>query len=138
MKQRLITLLDRPIVRYLVVGGSVYVLELGVIFTAQELGASAVWAVALAFWIGLVISFGLQKIVTFRDRRSQRGIVLRQFIAVTALVLWNFGFTIAVTKLLEGHIDAAIARTLALLITTIWNFTLYKTSIFRQPENPIY
>jgi putative flippase GtrA len=128
----------RPFYRYLLVGGSVYVLELGVILLAQQAGASSVVAVGIAFWTGLIVSFVLQKFVTFSDKRTHTRVLAKQFLAVSALVLWNFAFTLAVTKLLSSHLPPTVTRTIALLITTLWNFYLYKTSIFRQPDNPIY
>ncbi|MDL2341740.1 MAG: GtrA family protein [Patescibacteria group bacterium] len=132
MKNLLPSLTNSAKGRYLLVGGTVYVIELLVIVMAQHLGASSVAAVAISFWVGLVISFILQKLVTFNDRRTHHKVLLPQVLAVTVLVLWNFGFTILVTKLLTS-IAPVITRTIALLITTIWNFYLYKTRIFKQP-----
>lgn len=117
--------------RYLVVGGSVYILELLVIAIASHAGANSVVAVSLSFWIGLMVSFVLQKLFTFGDRRTHHKILIPQIIAVSLLVLWNFGFTIAVTRLLSS-INPVITRTIALLITTVWNFYLYQTRIFKQ------
>lgn len=117
--------------RYLLVGGTVYVLELIVIVVASHLGAKPVQAVALSFWIGLCVSFVLQKVFTFGDRRMHHKILIPQVVAVTLLVLWNFGFTILVTRLLT-NLNPTITRTIALLITTIWNFYLYQTRIFKQ------
>ncbi len=122
--------------RYLIVGGSVYLLELLIIFIAQKLGANDVLAVALSFWIGLTVSFGLQKLVTFGDRRLHHTVLLPQVLAFSLLVLFNFGFTILVTGLLDGVVPAYIARTLALGVTTIWNFYLYKTRIFKT-DTPV-
>lgn len=138
MQSKISQLLKRPFVRYLVVGGGVYALELIVILIGQHSGMSAVSAVALAFWVGLIASFVLQKFITFSDRRRHHRIILKQVIAVSVLVMWNFLFTIIVTKLLSEHIPATLTRTMALLITTLWNFYLYKTTIFRVPENPVY
>jgi putative flippase GtrA len=132
MKQLLRKLLSRPGYRYLVVGGSVYVFELAVIVVAQWLGASAVWAVAISFCLGTLVSFLLQKLVTFGDKRMHHRVVLSQFIAVTLLVVFNFGFTVLVTKLLSPPLPAVVTRTLALLTTTIWNFYLYRTRIFKS------
>jgi putative flippase GtrA/LmbE family N-acetylglucosaminyl deacetylase len=143
VKQLVTSFLDKlPIspqmLRYLLVGGSVYVLELVVIVAAQAWGATSVVAVAAAFWIGLVVSFILQKFFTFSDKRTHHKVLLKQIIAVTLLVLWNFTFTIAVTKLLANLVPAVVTRTIALLITTLWNFYLYKTSVFKAPEVPAY
>lgn len=132
MKNKLMELLERPGYRYLLVGGSVYVLELVVIVVAQALGASAVVAVGLSFWIGLVISFLLQKLLTFGDKRTHHKVLIPQLAAFSLLVLFNFGFTLLVTKLLSSVIPAVLTRTLALGITTLWNFYLYKTRIFKK------
>lgn len=131
MIAKLRTLLRTPMGRYVVIGGSVYVLELLVIVIAQHAGASAVVSVGLSFWVGLVISFILQKLVTFGDKRLHHRILLPQIIAFSLLVLFNFSFTLLVTKLLSPALPAVVTRTLALGITTIWNFYLYKTRIFK-------
>ncbi len=127
--------LARPGGRYLLVGGSVYALELLIIVVAQYvLHTSPVFAVALSFAIGTAVSFALQKWFTFGDKRTHHKIVLSQALAVALLVLFNFGFTVLATKLLENVLPAIVTRTLALLTTTIWNFFLYKTRIFKQSE----
>ncbi len=131
MMDKIRRLLNRPAGRYLFVGGTVYVLELIIIVLAQHAGASSVVAVAISFWVGLIISFILQKLFTFGDKRTHHKILIPQVIAVSLLVLWNFSFTVLVTKLLYV-VPPTVTRTLALLITTIWNFYLYRTRIFKE------
>lgn len=131
MNHKITVFLNSAKGRYLLVGGTVYVLELIVIIVASHLGAKPVLAVALSFWIGLCVSFVLQKVFTFGDRRTHHKILIPQVVAVSLLVLWNFGFTILVTRLLTS-LNPTITRTIALLITTIWNFYLYQTRIFKQ------
>jgi putative flippase GtrA len=132
-KPKLVELSQRPGLRYVVVGGTTYVIELAVIVIAQHLGASAVGAVAISFWFGLVVSFTLQKLVTFGDKRTHHKVVLPQIASFSLLVMFNFGFTIVVTKLLEHTLPVVAIRTLAIGITTLWNYYLYKTRIFRVP-----
>lgn len=127
-------LLKRPGYRYLIVGGSVYAFELIVIVIAQSLGASAPWAVAISFCLGTAVSFLLQKLFTFSDKRMHHRVLIPQLIATTLLILWNLGFSVLLTKLLEHVWPAVVTRTVALLITTIWNFYLYKTRIFKKAE----
>ncbi len=131
--RRLLELRQRPGVRYVVVGGTTYAFELVVIVVMQQLGASAVWSVAVSFWLGLLVSFTLQKLITFGDRRTQSRVLVPQIVAFTLLVLFNFGFTIVVTKLLEHVLPVVVTRTLALGVTTMWNYYLYRTRIFRVP-----
>jgi putative flippase GtrA len=119
--------------RYVVTGVSIYLFELVVIVVAQRLGASSVLAVGISFWLGLIVSFILQKTVTFRDTRTHHKILIPQTMAFSILVLFNFGFTILVTKLLSPTVPAVVSRTIALGITTIWNLYLYKKHIFVLP-----
>ena len=132
---KLIDRLSPHMRRYLLVGISVYLFELLVIVMALSAGASNVWAVGISFWSGLVVSFFLQKLVTFGDKRMHHRILVPQLIAVTLLVLFNFAFTLAVTQLLQTLVPAVISRTVALGITTIWNFYLYKTRMFTDGNN---
>lgn len=131
-------LLKKPFYRYLIVGGSIYLLEVAVIVLAQRQGLSAVASVGVAFWVGLVVSFVMQKFVTFSDKRTHHKILIPQALAFTALVFFNFGFTLLFTKLVVSIIPAAIARGFALGITTFWNFFLYKTRIFKNDEPTVY
>ena len=128
---------SKPSHRYVVIGGSVYVFEILMIVVLQHLGASAVVAVGVSFWLGLIVSFVLQKLVTFSDRRMHRQVLLPQMIAFSALVLFNFGFTLALTKLLEHVLPAVVTRTLAVGMTALWNFYLYKTRIFKSADEPL-
>lgn len=118
----------------MVIGGSVYVVELLVIVVAQTLGASATVAVGLSFWIGLIISFVLTKVITFKDKRTHHRVLVPQIAAFSLLVLFNFSFTVLVTHWLQNALPAVATRTIALGITTIWNFYLYKTRIFNVGE----
>jgi len=129
---RLQVLLQRPGYRYLLVGGSVYVFELAVIVIAQQLGASAIAAVAWSYCLGTSLSFFMQKLVTFGDKRMHHRVLVPQMIATILLLSWNFAFSLLVTKLLADHTPAVVTRTLALGVTTIWNFYLYKTRIFKS------
>lgn len=130
-------LLRKPGYRYLLIGGSVYVFELLVIVIAQAMGATAVWAVAISFCLGTLVSFFLQKLVTFGDKRMHHRILIPQIIATAILILWNLGFSVLLTKLLQDHLPAVVTRTIALLITTIWNFYLYKTQIFKNSSEEL-
>lgn len=128
--------MKKPGYRYLIIGGSVYALELVVIVVAQHyFGTSAVLAVGISFWAGLIVSFFLQKMVTFGDKRMKQKVLLQQIMAFALLVLFNFGFTLLVAKLLGDYVPAIVSRTIALCITTFWNYYLYKTHIFKT--NPI-
>lgn len=134
---RLTEFLKRPSGRYVLIGGTVYVFELLVIVVAQRLGASAPWAVAISFCLGTLVSFFVQKLVTFGDKRMHHRILIPQIIATAVLIIWNLAFSVVLTKLLQDHLPAVATRTIALLVTTIWNFYLYKTHIFKNSSEEL-
>jgi len=129
--------LERPSRRYLLVGGSVYIFELAVIVAAQKLGTTPVWAVVSSYCLGTIASFFLQKLITFGDKRMHHHILAPQMIATTLLVVLNLGFSILLAKLLQTVLPTVIIRTMALAITTIWNFYLYKTQIFNNANEQL-
>jgi len=133
---RIKELLKRPGYRYLLIGGSVYVFEMAVIVIARKLGASPVWAVAVSFSLGTFVSFLLQKLVTFGDKRMHHRILIPQLVATVLLVVWNLGFSVLLAKLLKS-LPTVVVRTLAILITTLWNFYLYKTRIFKNSNEEL-
>lgn len=119
-------------VRYGVIGGSAFLIELAVIFIAQAAGASGTIAVAISFVVGTAVSFFLQKIIAFKDRRFHKKIIVSQAVAYGGLVVFNFAFTVFVVWLFEAYIWVALIRTVALAVTVIWNYFLYKTWIFNR------
>lgn len=129
-----LAVLSSELRRYISIGVSVYAVELLVIVLAQHAGARPEQAVGLSFWLGVIASFCLQKIVTFRDRRLHHRVLVPQIIATGLLLAFNFGFTLLVTYLLAPPLPATITRTLALGITTLWNFYLYKQKIFNNED----
>jgi len=136
--KRLDELMKRPGIRYLFIGGSVYILELAVIVIAQDIyGASPTWAVAISFCLGTAVSFFMQKLITFGDTRMHHRILIPQIIATALLIAWNLAFSVLLTRALQHHLPAVVTRTLALAITTIWNFYLYKTRIFKNSSEEL-
>ena len=132
MKSLVLAIYSDRRVRYLVIGGGAFLVELVVLFSAQAAGAPGTLAVAISFIIGTAVSFLLQKVIAFKDKRFHKKIVLSQVFLYAALVAFNFAFTVLVVWLLEGYFPVALIRTAALAITVIWNYYLYKTWIFNR------
>jgi len=132
MKSLLSAIYSDSRVRYLAIGGGTFLVELAVLFAAQAAGAPGTLAVAISFIIGTALSFLLQKIIAFKDRRFQKKVVFSQALLYAALVVFNFAFTVLAVWLLEQYFPVALIRTVALATTVIWNYYLYKTRIFNK------
>jgi putative flippase GtrA len=125
---------QNTLVRYLAVGGSSYVLEITVLYGLKTAGLSSVAAVAISFWFGLLFAFFTQKLIAFKDKNSSKKAYAKQFTIYLALVAFNYAFTLGFVALFDTMLSVYLLRTIALAITTIWNFFVYKF-IFHSNEN---
>ncbi len=121
------------LLRYIIVGGTSYAIELTVLLLlVHVLHFNTPLAVSVGFWLGLVISFLLQKFLAFKNTDTRARRLTIQTVYYALLVLFNYGFTLLFVHLIEPFIDLSIARTLALIITTAWNYIIYKKVIFPE------
>lgn len=118
--------ISRQFIRYLIIGSVSYALEICFLLTLHKvIGFSAELSTAISFWFGLTISFLLQKIVAFKDYKREVNIIIQQIGAYALLVGFNYAFTLAVVALFPSK-WLILSRTIALLITTLWNYFFYK------------
>ncbi|WP_370647824.1 DUF6056 family protein [Leucobacter aridicollis] len=129
---RLRSLLERSTaLRYVLVGGIGYLFEMTVLFVAAVLlSQGAATSVTVSYWLGLAFSFVLQKLLAFGNRERSSGVLGAQAGFYLLLVFLNYGFTLVVAAWAAPAIGVFWSRTIALAITTIWNFFLYRTVIF--------
>lgn len=122
---------NKPVIRYVVVGGLSYLIELACIYLFITLGASPLGAIAISFWVGLVVSFLMQKLIAFNNKKRSPRALAGQSLAYGLLVLLNYVFTLGVVYIGASLLGAYLARTVALIITTVWNYLIYSKIIFR-------
>lgn len=131
--EKLRSLLERSsLLRYIIIGGVSYIIELAFMYAIFSLSSSYLLAVGISFWVGLIVSFLLQKIIAFRNKNKSAKKLALQAVFYGALVLVNYTFTLLFVGGLAIHIGLFVARTVALVITTGWNYFAYKHLIFRQ------
>jgi putative flippase GtrA len=123
---------SNKLARYVFVGGLAYVVEMAVLYGLRNaLGLDAVLAVAISFWVGFVAAFLLQKYVAFQHHDGRAHVVVWQLIIYSALVGWNFSFTLLVAYLFGASTSIFVLRTVVILIVTVWNFAVYRI-LFRE------
>lgn len=126
-------LLSHQLLRYILVGGTAFVIEIAlIILMTAVLTISPVLSVAIAFWFGLSITFIMQKLLTFQNTEHTAKKVGFQATTYLLLVAINYGFTLFFVWLFEPLIGVVIARSIALVITTTWNYVLYSKVIFKK------
>ena len=131
MKKDLSELRKNKLLRYLIVGCLGFLIEVIIIFVALRLHANSKVAISLGFWIGLAITFLLQKVLAFKSRDFSLFTLSTQSIMYGALVLWNYFFTLICLHFLENVVSIYIIRAASMLVIICWNFALYKI-IFKK------
>lgn len=124
---------NNTLFRYIFIGGLSYLIEvitIYVIINYSDLGSLT--AVAISFWLGLIASFFLQKFLAFKNKESSAKHLIWQSITYSILVIINYLFTLGFVAIFENTVGVFIARTIALIITTGWNFIVYSKVIFKR------
>lgn len=113
--------------RYICIGGVSYVIELSaLLLLVNVLLVSSELAVACSFWIGLVVSFLLQKYLAFGNKTREKRVLGKQAFLYGVLILVNYVFTIAFVGVFVSLLGLILSRTIALLLTVTWNYFVYR------------
>lgn len=130
-RQRIMEFLHRsPFLKFLIVGVLSFALDLGLLVGLHEgLNVDLVIATPIAFLTSLIFNFALQRSFTFRAMNS-RTVSAAKYIA---LVIVN----VVITDLIVTGFDRldwayGIGKVVATVLTTGWNFLLYRHWIFRH------
>lgn len=119
--------------RYLIVGGTAYLIEMASLFIFRHvIGFGPLKSVAISFWIGFIVAFVLQKLVTFQSYGKKIKVLAPQLIVYSILVAFNYALTLLAVKLFSRNFSVFIIRTVVIILITTINFTVYKV-IFRTP-----
>lgn len=122
---------EKTVLRYIAIGGTSYVIELSALLTLTKLfHLNPIIAVGISFWIGLITSFFLQKFFAFSNKTIQAKQLLSQSIMYGVLVLVNYLFTLWFVGVFNSITGLVVSRTIALIITTFWNYFVYKYILF--------
>lgn len=121
------------VLRYILVGGCAYLLEMIVLaLLTRVLSIEPTIAVSISFWIGVVVSFFMQKVIAFENNHKSPKKVGQQIVMYASLLFINYVFTITLVYLLESMIGVLLSRTIAIVVSTVWNYVVYKRIIFRN------
>ncbi len=113
--------------RYFLIGGLSFAVEMGILFTLRYVcHFSPVVSVGISFWVGFSVAYILQKVIVFKSTDYSKKVIAKQVTLTLLLVAWNYIFTLTVVHLLESVFSVIIIRTVVIIMTTTWNFYIYK------------
>jgi len=128
----------KRIIRFLISGGLATSMNLLTLyFLAHIMGIWYLTSSILAFFVGFVASFTLQKFWTFRDHRKD--IIGRQLVIYLTIVLVNLVFNTALVYIFVEYMELwpLVAQALAALIIAVEGFFAYKFFVFNETQTSI-
>jgi putative flippase GtrA len=130
-RYRILEILHRsPFLKFLIVGVLSFGLDFGILVGLHEgLNVDLVIATPVAFLTSLVFNFILQRTFTFRAANS-RALSAAKYIALVVVNVVVTDFIVTGFDRLEWAYG--IGKVVATVLTTTWNFLLYRNWIFRH------
>ncbi|HEU4674424.1 MAG TPA: GtrA family protein [Motilibacteraceae bacterium] len=122
--------IDVPLTRYLLVGGSSFAVDLGVLTLCFALLNWPLWvATTVGFWTSVAYNFVLQRSFSFRHRGSVVGGLWR---CLTVLGADTVATALVVEAFQRAGAGYVIGKTVSTLLITCWNFILYRRWVFAR------
>jgi putative flippase GtrA len=122
-------LYNHHFVRYVFVGGSTFILDIGLlILLHQGLNFNLAVATSIAYWVSIGYNFILNRTWTFSIAEKES---LRRHLGTYLILLaFNYLFTVIVVSTLGKVIYFGLAKAIAVAIQMIWTYKIYKNYIF--------
>lgn len=120
-------------VKYLMVGGSAFVLDFGLLWLLKSgLGAPAWLAAVVAFAVSTAWSFFLQRRYTFSGDMHVGHSAVRYGI----LLAVNMVLTAGIVELFDRVFDLyLVGKVVSTALTTLWNFPIMKYWVYPQSSH---
>jgi putative flippase GtrA len=131
-KRGLSALADWSALRYLIAGVVAFLFDFGMLALFREVLGWPTWlAAGVAFVLSFAFTYTIQRVFSFGSDAPHGRALFRY----TVLVVFN---TIA-TALIVGLIDQtaagwAVGKVAATVLTTIWNYFIYRFWVFAKPS----
>lgn len=121
------------VVRYLVVGGLCFLFDVALLwFATSVLGIHLVPATAIAFLASFVVTYSMQRFVAFAADNAVAPSVVRYAILVAANTVVTTGIVWAANEIGWGWL---IGKILAVAVTTVTNYFVYRYWVFAAPKS---
>ncbi|WP_456826069.1 GtrA family protein [Cellulomonas sp. P5_E12] len=117
------------LVRYLGAGILSYVVDTGLLLLISGPLGQPVWlAATIGFWTSVLLNFALNRATFSQDGGS----TLRHGVRYAVLLAANYAVTLVIVTVGVAHgLTPFIPKTIAVGLTTITNFLLYRRWVFR-------
>lgn len=133
MRELILGLIERPAVRYLIVGGSTNLALLALYAGLTALGIHEVTASSIGYATGIVVTYVLNKGWSFRDQSAHHTAFVKY------VVTYGAGYVVQIAVLsglaFRLGLPHIIAQLIAMIAAAVSIFSLLKLFVFRTHSN---
>ena len=116
-------------VRYLVVGGTTFIIDFGLLISLHSsLGIGIAAATSVAYWASIIYNFVLNRYWTFDTGEKES--LQRHITTYLMLLIVNYFFVVIFVSYSSNHISYILAKAIAVAIQMVWTYPVYKKWIF--------
>lgn len=117
--------------RYIFVGGVAFLADGGSLFLITTIGVNYLISVIFAFVIGLVVNYGLSKLLVF-ENSSVNGKI--EFLVYGIIGVIGLGFTEIIMYVLTeiAGLYFMVSKVIATIIVLVWNFVARKITLYKK------
>ncbi len=120
--------------KYILVGGSTFSIDLGLLFIMHGLlGLNIAASASFAYWISISYNFVLNRHWTFSSHEKKG--LLKHLTLYFVLLVFNFLFTVSFVAILSDHYNYIIVKIVAVILQTSWTYLIYKKLIFTEQQS---
>ena len=126
-------LYNHKFIRYIVVGGTTFVIDLGLLILLKlHFHLSIPVATTIAYWTSIIFNFTLNRWWSFNIAEKKN--LSKHMFSYLLLLSFNYLFTVIFVSLMSKYMSFALAKILAVLLSTPWTYIIYKNIIFKKEE----
>ena len=123
-------------IRYLLVGGTTFVLSFGLLKVLHgNLGLSVATSTFTAYIISFIYNFTLNRWWTFSAADTKN--LHKHIIPYSLLFIFNLTYSVLMEHYLSQHVNYLIAYPFVIVTQTIWTYYIYKNVIFTKSKGEI-
>jgi putative flippase GtrA len=132
-KQLAVVLYRHHLVRYIIVGGTTFVIDFGLLFLFKtRVHTSLAVATSIGYWVSIVYNFTLNRWWSFSAAEVHS--LKRHAATYGILLIFNYLFTLIFISIVSHVVYFGIAKAMAVIIQTSWTYFIYKNYIFTKKE----
>ena len=128
-------------IKFAYIGAFNTAFDFAILFSLKTLGINIVAANITSTGVTFILSFILNKKITFNSTNKTKKENIKEFLLFTVITLFGlwviqtlviYIVTSILSSILISNINLFIAKIIATIFSLIWNFVLYKKVVFKK------